>query len=291
MGPGKFDFIKEKNIKKSSTHHSFLDWLIENSSNLMDFIISRKEIESQYLEGIKFNFDKFVLEFSSTPELQCYYFCRNKYNGEIYHITKKGRKISPKYSDNVINKIVSKEYETKNVQTLINESENINARACIKRGVEKFYKKYKCINLEQENISITGEDFFSDYVFPSDEYLNELKENSDFKEDYKNYLNGNYGTLDIYLESINELFSISGLNLIKENNRYMLKAVPKSYKEIISDKIIMVETRYFGSFNLTYNSIRLDGSYGDHTFRDSVSGRFYSIPSYDNYGHDSSPDY
>ena len=34
-------------------------------------------------------------------------------------------------------------------------------------------------------------------------------------------------------------------------------------------------------------AVSMDGSYGSHVYKDRETGRFYSVPTYDNYGHDS----
>lgn len=284
----KYDFIKKKFDRKALSYYSFLVWLIDNSANLMDFIISKREIENQYL-NIKFNYDSFILEFSKIPELQCYDFCKDKYNDEIYHITLKGRKISPKYSPEVISEIVSNNYDTKNVQDIINKKSEWNAETFIKLGIERFYENYKSLKLEKENVIISEEFFFNNFVYPFDGYMIQLCSNPDFKDDYNKYLR-KYKSLDFYLDTINEVMAVRGLELIKKQQNYTFTTVPKSHKEKNVKNSIRVETRKFGSFNLSSNSVRLDGSYGDHTLRDSISGRYYSTPSYDNYGHDSGPD-
>lgn len=51
------------------------------------------------------------------------------------------------------------------------------------------------------------------------------------------------------------------------------------------------ETKNFSSYNLSSNSFRFDGSYDYHHYRDETFGRFYSTPSYDDYGEDSGPDW
>ena len=38
---------------------------------------------------------------------------------------------------------------------------------------------------------------------------------------------------------------------------------------------------------LNPTAVSMDGSYGSHVFKDRETGRFYSVPTYDNYGHDS----
>lgn len=48
MENSKYNFIKEKFERKALSYYSFLVWLIDNSANLMDFTISKKEIEDQY---------------------------------------------------------------------------------------------------------------------------------------------------------------------------------------------------------------------------------------------------
>ena len=38
---------------------------------------------------------------------------------------------------------------------------------------------------------------------------------------------------------------------------------------------------------LNPTAVSRDGSYGSHVYKDRETGRFYSVPTYDNYGHDS----
>lgn len=276
MAENKWSFFTEKIKRKSRPYNSFLEYLINNSCNLKNFIISKIEIENQFANIENFEYDVFIEEFNKISDLQCYEFIKNPYCPYIFHIITKNRGLSPKYSFKVIERIKNEGYNTKIVQSIISSEENLIALVRVKLGIEKFAEIYKN---QIFNKTISSKSFFRDFVYPNDKYAKGLKK---FNDDYNEYIS-RYTTLDNYVDEINKDSAIQGFRLIKKDTDYAFVSVPKKIYENSYGTLNSNETKRYCVLNLNSTKANIDGSYGFNVLKDPISGRFYSIPSYDDF--------